>query len=332
MSWDSLALAARAPSSSTSRRKARASSSPARRDLGRFPGVVALPHCQSSGPVPSQVLFPICIIVPSAPGGPGTKVPSRSRFGQGAEDAPSEHGQRPAGEKQSLARGREGLGGSLPPVVRRPGSPARVPVRGRGQGRQHRLPRHTLRDMEGIRHSVTSADGVRIGLLTAGSGPGLLLVHGGMGTIESWRRVWGALTAHRRVTAIDRRGRGSSGDAGRYELSNEYADVAAVAAAIAGGQGGPVDVTGHSIGATCVLGAAALGAPFRRIVLHEPPGPQATQHNWPERVSTMVADGQMTVRCGGITGRRGWCRCLHRVVHSRIVAADAAGHGLRTSA
>jgi hypothetical protein len=34
--------------------------------------------------------------------------------------------------------------------------------------------------MEGTRHSVTSADGVRIGLLTAGSGPALLLVHGGM--------------------------------------------------------------------------------------------------------------------------------------------------------
>jgi hypothetical protein len=42
------------------------------------------------------------------------------------------------------------------------------------------------------RRSRTSADGVRIGLLTAGSGPGLLLVHGSMGTVESWQRVWGA--------------------------------------------------------------------------------------------------------------------------------------------
>jgi pimeloyl-ACP methyl ester carboxylesterase len=122
-------------------------------------------------------------------------------------------------------------------------------------------------------HWVTCADGVRIGLLTAGSGPGLLLVHGGMGTIQSWQRMWGALTGQRRVTAMDRRGRGSSGDADNYELSSEYADVAAVAAALAGEQGGPVDVVGHSIGATCVLGAAALGAPFRRIALYEPPGP-----------------------------------------------------------
>jgi pimeloyl-ACP methyl ester carboxylesterase len=147
--------------------------------------------------------------------------------------------------------------------------------------------------MEGTRHSVTSADGVRIGLLTAGSGPALLLVHGGMGTISSWQPVWGALVRHRRVTAMDRRGRGSSGDADTYGLSSEYADVAAVAAALASEQSAPVDVAGHSIGATCVLGAAADGAPFRRVVVYEPPGPQATRNNWPERVSTMVANGQV---------------------------------------
>ncbi len=113
-----------------------------------------------------------------------------------------------------------------------------------------------------------------------------------MGTIESWQRAWGALTRQRRVTAMDRRGRGSSGDADNYDLSREYGDVAAVAAALAGEQFGPVDVVGHSIGATCVLGAAALGAPFRRIALYEPPGPQATQNNWPERVAAIVAAGQ----------------------------------------
>ena len=109
--------------------------------------------------------------------------------------------------------------------------------------------------MEGTRHQVTSPDGVRIGLLTAGSGPGLVLVHGGMGIIESWCRVWDALIRHRRVTAMDRRGRASSGDGGSYALGSEFADVAAVVAALAGEQGGPVDVAGHSIGATCVLGA-----------------------------------------------------------------------------
>ncbi len=147
--------------------------------------------------------------------------------------------------------------------------------------------------MEGTRHSVTGADGVRIGLLTGGSGSGLLLVHGGIGVIENWEWMWGPLTRQRRVTAMDRRGRGSSGDADTYQLSREYADVAAVAAALSDEQGGPVDVVGHSIGATIALGAAGLGAPFRRIVLYEPPGPQTTRNQWPERVSAMVADGQV---------------------------------------
>jgi pimeloyl-ACP methyl ester carboxylesterase len=147
--------------------------------------------------------------------------------------------------------------------------------------------------VDGTRHHLTSADGVDIGLLTAGSGPGLLLVHGGMGTIESWRGVWDELTGHRRVTAMDRRGRGSSGDGSSYSLEREFADVAAVATALAGEQGGPVDVAGHSIGATCVLGAAARGAPFRRLVLYEPPGPATVPGDWPARITAMIAGGQV---------------------------------------
>lgn len=141
---------------------------------------------------------------------------------------------------------------------------------------------------------MSGADGVRIGLLSAGSGPGLLLVHGGMGSIENWREVWPALSAAWRVTAMDRRGRGSSGDEpDDYSLEREFADVAAVAAVLAEEHGEPVDVLGHSIGATCVLGAAALGAPLRRIVLYEPPGPATVRGGWPSRLAAMVAAGQV---------------------------------------
>ena len=100
----------------------------------------------------------------------------------------------------------------------------------------------------------------------------MLLVHGGMGSIEGWASVWEALAAQFRVTAMDRRGRGSSGDADAYTLDTEYADVAAVAELLADEQGGPVDVIGHSFGATCVLGAAARGARFRRVALYRRPG------------------------------------------------------------
>jgi pimeloyl-ACP methyl ester carboxylesterase len=147
--------------------------------------------------------------------------------------------------------------------------------------------------VDGKRHETAGSGEVPIGLLTAGSGPGLLLVHGGMGSIENWHAVWDSFAGKRRVTAMDRRGRASSGDADPYSLDREYADVAAVAAMLAREQGGPVDVVGHSIGATCVLGAAALGAPFRRIVLYEPPGPQTVAGTWPDRMTAMVAEGQV---------------------------------------
>jgi pimeloyl-ACP methyl ester carboxylesterase len=141
--------------------------------------------------------------------------------------------------------------------------------------------------VEGYRHAVTSADGTRIGLLTAGEGPALLLVHGGMGRIESWQPLWGRLTSRWRVTAMDRRGRGTSGDTGPYDLAREYQDIAAVAASL-----GPVDVFAHSIGATCALGAAASGAAVRRLALYEPPGPQTAPKEWRERVSALIADGK----------------------------------------
>jgi pimeloyl-ACP methyl ester carboxylesterase len=147
--------------------------------------------------------------------------------------------------------------------------------------------------MDGYRHSVAGADGVRIGLLTEGAGPALLLVHGAMGSIESWEPVWPALTAQRRVTAMDRRGRRSSGDSELYTLTSEYGDVTAVASALASEHGGPVDVLGHSFGGTCVLGAAALGAPFRRIVLYEPPGPQTASPQWLEQLSAWIAAGEI---------------------------------------
>jgi pimeloyl-ACP methyl ester carboxylesterase len=144
--------------------------------------------------------------------------------------------------------------------------------------------------VDGYRHSVISADGTRVGLLTAGQGPALLVVHGGMGCIESWQPLWGTLTSQWRVTAMDRRGRGTSGDTAPYDLSREYQDVAAVTASLAGD--GPVDVFGHSMGATCALGAAAGGAPVRRLALYEPPGPPTVPREWRDRANAMIADAK----------------------------------------
>lgn len=55
---------------------------------------------------------------------------------------------------------------------------------------------------------VRSADGTRVGFLSQGSGPGLLLVQGAMGTAEDYRELAEALAPHFTVHALDRRGRG----------------------------------------------------------------------------------------------------------------------------
>jgi pimeloyl-ACP methyl ester carboxylesterase len=91
---------------------------------------------------------------------------------------------------------------------------------------------------------------------------------------------------------MDRRGRGISGDTGPYAIEKEFDDIAAVASRLAEDQGAPVDVFAHSYGATCTLGAAARGAPFRRIALYEPPGPQTVPREWVDRATALVSDGK----------------------------------------
>jgi pimeloyl-ACP methyl ester carboxylesterase len=141
--------------------------------------------------------------------------------------------------------------------------------------------------VSGARETVRSTDGVAIGTVTAGAGPPLLLVHGGMRSAAGWAPLWPLLVDRYRVTAMDRRGRGMSGDAPTYAFDQEYEDVAAVARHL-----GPVDVVAHSIGAVFALGAAVRGAPIRRLVLCEPPGPPTISEAWIERASARMAAGE----------------------------------------
>ena len=67
------------------------------------------------------------------------------------------------------------------------------------------------------------------------------------------------------VYAMDRRGRGGSGDGPAYDLQREAEDVAAVVGAV----GGPVSVVGHSFGALCAAEAALLSPNVCRLILYE---------------------------------------------------------------
>jgi pimeloyl-ACP methyl ester carboxylesterase len=120
--------------------------------------------------------------------------------------------------------------------------------------------------------TVTSADGTSVGYWTSGDGPPLVLVHGTTADHTRWRSVLPLLEPHARVHALDRRGRGGSGDHPDYALDREFEDVAAVIRAVAESTDGPVGLLGHSYGALAALGAARLAAAaVGRLVLYEPP-------------------------------------------------------------
>lgn len=100
--------------------------------------------------------------------------------------------------------------------------------------------------------------------------PPLLLVHGATADHTTWRAVGPRFAARRRVFAMDRRGRGGSGDSASYAIEREYEDVAAAASAIAGLAGASaVDVAGHSYGGRCALGSALRTNAIRRVVAYE---------------------------------------------------------------
>jgi pimeloyl-ACP methyl ester carboxylesterase len=116
---------------------------------------------------------------------------------------------------------------------------------------------------------VKSKDGTQIAYERSGKGPPLVLVHGTTADHTRWARVLPTLERHFSVYAVDRRGRGGSGDAPTYSIEREYEDVAAVVDSIRE----PVNLLGHSYGALCALEAALSAKRLRKLVLYEPPIP-----------------------------------------------------------
>lgn len=114
--------------------------------------------------------------------------------------------------------------------------------------------------------TVTSTDGTEIAYERTGDGPPLVLVHGTSADHTRWAPVLPALEERFTVYAVDRRGRGASGDADDYALEREFDDVAAVVGSI----DEPAVLLGHSFGALCSLEAARRTRP-RGLVLYEPP-------------------------------------------------------------
>lgn len=140
--------------------------------------------------------------------------------------------------------------------------------------------------------TVTSADGTTIAFERTGAGPPLVLVHGSTADHARWDSVRSTFADHFTVYAIDRRGRGESGDAPEYELERESEDVAAVVDSI----GEPVTLLGHSYGAICALEAALGTDQLRTLALYEPPLPVSDRDPDSENVlaemEALVDDGE----------------------------------------
>ena len=147
-----------------------------------------------------------------------------------------------------------------------------VPIAfGDGSGNQERQPdvRYAWRPTAEPSRRVTSRDGTPIALFTSGKGPSLVLVHGASADHTTFRVVGPLLARQFSVHAIDRRGRGASGDALPYAIEREFEDIATIASVLAAETGAPVDVAGHSYGGRCALGAASLTDDIRRVVCYE---------------------------------------------------------------
>jgi pimeloyl-ACP methyl ester carboxylesterase len=142
---------------------------------------------------------------------------------------------------------------------------------------------------EPVMEKAVSADGTLIAHWRSGQGPALVLVHGMTADHTRWRTVLPLLEPHVTVHAVDRRGRGASGDAPDYSLEAEASDVAAVVEAVTGTTGAPVDVFGHSYGAHVALEAALRTSAMRRLVLYEPDVTASYPPGWIERMDGLLA-------------------------------------------
>lgn len=140
--------------------------------------------------------------------------------------------------------------------------------------------------------------------------PALLLVHGATADHTTWRAVGPELATNRPVYALDRRGRGESGDREPYAIEREFEDVAAAAEEIARRHDGSVDVAGHSYGGRCALGASLHTPAIRRLVVYEgAPAPPSVSYRPPglvEAVRTALErgddEGALTTFLAGIVG------------------------------
>ena len=120
--------------------------------------------------------------------------------------------------------------------------------------------------LQNASHIVLSKDGTRIGYLSVGSGPSVLVIPGVLSMAADYAAFARALAEHFMVHTIERRGRGESGPQGDdYSIVKECEDVLALQAAT-----GACLLVGHSYGGLVALEVARNDEAFQKIAVYEP--------------------------------------------------------------
>jgi pimeloyl-ACP methyl ester carboxylesterase len=116
--------------------------------------------------------------------------------------------------------------------------------------------------------TVTSKDGTRIAFDRHGEGPVLLLIGGALSERSAWAPMAKLLAPRFTVFAVDRRGRGDSGDTPPYAVEREIEDIEA----LIDEAGGTAFIHGQSSGAVLSLEATAkYPDKVQKLSLYEPP-------------------------------------------------------------
>ncbi|HEY3683417.1 MAG TPA: alpha/beta hydrolase [Streptosporangiaceae bacterium] len=168
----------------------------------------------------------------------------------------------------------------------------------------------------------------------------MVLIGGATDDLRMWDSVTPMLAGHMALHALDRRGRGASGDRPGSAVADEIADVRAVVGAVGGGAW----LVGHSSGALLALRAAApsdfAAGSIRGVIAYEPPPPPPRGKHVADRVAALAAAGDrdgalaaFMTDCAGlpmpaVAQRRGtpeWqaaLRLAHTLAYDAAIAAE----------
>lgn len=126
----------------------------------------------------------------------------------------------------------------------------------------------TSSDHEIVDGTVVSRDGTRIGYQRRGSGPGIVLIQGAMGTAYNYEELADALSSSFTVYTPDRRGRGMSPLAydAQHDIARDVEDVDALLAETDTSQ-----IFGLSSGGMIALEATRTLPRVHKAAIYEPP-------------------------------------------------------------